>query len=91
MIDDHSPLPAHAQPQRRRLLWVLAAGLLLWALPMLLLLGLWGWHATLTQMAAFFTRAALLTFCGAYAVLPYVPVSYTTPTLPTNRAVCILV
>ena len=72
LIDDHSPLPAHAQPHRRRLLWVLAAGLLLWALPMLLLLGLWGWHATLTQMAAFFTRAALLTFGGAYAVLPYV-------------------
>jgi chromate transporter len=51
---------------------VLAAGLLLWALPMLLLLALWGWDATLTQMAAFFTRAALLTFGGAYAVLPYV-------------------
>jgi chromate transporter len=72
LIDDHSPLPDHAQPERRRLLWVLAAGLLLWALPMLLLLALWGWHATLTQMAAFFTRAALLTFGGAYAVLPYV-------------------
>jgi chromate transporter len=72
LIDDHSPLPDHAQPERRRLLWVLAAGLLLWALPMLLLFALWGWHATLTQMAAFFTRAALLTFGGAYAVLPYV-------------------
>lgn len=72
LIDDHSPLPDHAQPERRRLLWVLAAGLLLWALPMLLLLALWGWDATLTQMAAFFTRAALLTFGGAYAVLPYV-------------------
>jgi chromate transporter len=72
LIDDHSPSPAHAQPQRRRLLWVLGAGLLLWVLPMLILVGLWGWDATLTQMAAFFTRAALLTFGGAYAVLPYV-------------------
>ena len=31
-----------------------------------------GWHGTLTQMGWFFTKAALLTFGGAYAVLPYV-------------------
>ena len=31
-----------------------------------------GWTATLTQMGWFFTKAALLTFGGAYAVLPYV-------------------
>ena len=30
------------------------------------------WHGTLTQMSWFFTKAALLTFGGAYAVLPYV-------------------
>jgi chromate transporter len=33
---------------------------------------LFGWDAVLTQMAWFFTKAALLTFGGAYAVLPYV-------------------
>jgi chromate transporter len=32
----------------------------------------WGWDGTLTQMGWFFTKAALLTFGGAYAVLPYV-------------------
>jgi chromate transporter len=32
----------------------------------------WGWDGVLTQMAWFFTKAALLTFGGAYAVLPYV-------------------
>jgi chromate transporter len=32
----------------------------------------YGWHHTLTQMGWFFTKAALLTFGGAYAVLPYV-------------------
>ena len=32
----------------------------------------YGWGATLTQMGWFFTKAALLTFGGAYAVLPYV-------------------
>jgi chromate transporter len=31
-----------------------------------------GWDHALTQMAWFFTKAALLTFGGAYAVLPYV-------------------
>jgi chromate transporter len=31
-----------------------------------------GWDAVLTRMAWFFTKAALLTFGGAYAVLPYV-------------------
>ena len=32
----------------------------------------YGWNGTLTQMAWFFTKAALMTFGGAYAVLPYV-------------------
>lgn len=39
---------------------------------MALLTAALGWDATLTQMAWFFTKAALLTFGGAYAVLPYV-------------------
>jgi hypothetical protein len=37
-----------------------------------LLTATYGWHHTLTQMGWFFTKAALLTFGGAYAVLPYV-------------------
>jgi len=32
----------------------------------------YGWDHTLTQMGWFFTKAALVTFGGAYAVLPYV-------------------
>ena len=32
----------------------------------------YGWDGALTQMGWFFTKAALLTFGGAYAVLPYV-------------------
>jgi len=32
----------------------------------------YGWEGTLTQMGLFFTKAALVTFGGAYAVLPYV-------------------
>ena len=33
---------------------------------------MYGWQGTLTQMGWFFTKAALVTFGGAYAVLPYV-------------------
>ena len=43
-----------------------------WLLPMAALLAAYGWNATLTQIGWFFTKAALLTFGGAYAVLPYV-------------------
>jgi chromate transporter len=39
---------------------------------MALLNARYGWTGTLTQMGWFFTKAALLTFGGAYAVLPYV-------------------
>ena len=72
LIDDHTPTPAHARFSRTRLAWVLGIGALLWAAPMLWLIASVGWSATLTQMAWFFTKAALLTFGGAYAVLPYV-------------------
>ncbi len=72
VIDDHSPLPAHAVFSARRLLWIAAIGLLLWAAPMASLSAIYGWEHTLTQMGWFFTKAALLTFGGAYAVLPYV-------------------
>ena len=72
LIDDHTPTPAHAQFRRSRLAVVLAAGALLWLLPMGALVAWQGWSGTLAQMGWFFTKAALLTFGGAYAVLPYV-------------------
>ncbi len=72
LIDDHTPTPAHARFSWPRLLQISVAGLLLWALPMALLAAVLGWQHTYTQMAWFFTKAALLTFGGAYAVLPYV-------------------
>jgi chromate transporter len=72
LIDDNTPTPEHAQFRWPRLCRVLIIGLLLWALPMGLLTSLLGWDHTLTQMGWFFTKAALLTFGGAYAVLPYV-------------------
>ena len=72
LIDDDTPTPPHAVFRPRRLAWVLAVGAALWLLPMAALLLMHGWQATLTQIGWFFTKAALLTFGGAYAVLPYV-------------------
>jgi chromate transporter len=72
LIDDDAPPPVHAQFSRQRLLRTALIGIGLWAAAMLLLFASFGWQATLTQMGWFFTKAALLTFGGAYAVLPYV-------------------
>ncbi|MCZ4306948.1 chromate efflux transporter [Zoogloeaceae bacterium G21618-S1] len=72
IIDDDTPSPAHARFSWSRLAGVLATGAVLWLVPMGLLTAVLGWGHTLTQMAWFFTKAALLTFGGAYAVLPYV-------------------
>jgi chromate transporter len=72
LIDDDTPAPAHARFSRRRLATVLAAGLALWLASMAALVALQGWQGALTQMGWFFTKAALLSFGGAYAVLPYV-------------------
>lgn len=46
--------------------------MLLWLVPMAALTLMLGWAHPLTQMSWFFTKAALMTFGGAYAVLPYV-------------------
>lgn len=71
-IGDNTPAPAHARFTARRLVQVLTAGAALWLVPVAALIAAWGWDGTLTRMAWFFTKAALLTFGGAYAVLPYV-------------------
>jgi chromate transporter len=72
IIDDDTPTPEHAKFRWSGLAKVAVLGGLLWLLPMGLLTATFGWDHTLTQMGWFFTKAALLTFGGAYAVLPYV-------------------
>ncbi len=72
LIDDHTPTPAHAVFAWGRLYRVLGVSLLLWAAGIGALTARYGWDGVLTQMAWFFTKAALMTFGGAYAVLPYV-------------------
>ena len=70
--DDDSASPDHARFSKRRL----AVTLLLWALatlaPLAAVASFGGWNGILALMARFFTRVALLSFGGAYAVLPYV-------------------
>lgn len=72
LIDDDTPTPPHARFSRARLVRVLAVGGALWLGAMAVLVATGGWHGLLAQMGWFFTKAALLTFGGAYAVLPYV-------------------
>ncbi len=72
LIGDTTPTPAHARFKPARLAAVLAIGAALWLLPMGALVAWQGWGSTLSAMGWFFTKAALLTFGGAYAVLPYV-------------------
>jgi chromate transporter len=72
VIDDDTPTPSHAKFSFKTLTRFLVIGFTIWLSAMLLLVWRYGWDATFTQMAWFFTKAALLTFGGAYAVLPYV-------------------
>jgi chromate transporter len=72
LIDDATPTPEHARFSWGRFAAVLGVGLAIWGGAMALLVVRTGWEGTLTEMAWFFTKAALLTFGGAYAVLPYV-------------------
>jgi chromate transporter len=72
LIDDDTPTPPHARFSTRRLAAVGLAGVGLMLVVWLLLAAWGGSRGTLAQMGWFFTKAALLTFGGAYAVLPYV-------------------
>ncbi len=71
-LDDHSPAPAHTLYSHDRLIKSVAIGVGLWVVTLGALALLLGGHHTLTRMGGFFTQAALLTFGGAYAVLPFV-------------------
>jgi len=72
LIDDDTPTPPHARFTWARFRRVLVVGLALWAGVLGAIASAGGWDGVLAQMGWFFTKAALLTFGGAYAVLPYV-------------------
>jgi chromate transporter len=72
VIDDATPMPEHARFRASRLAAVIVVGMLLWGGTLGGLAWSFGATGELVQMGWFFTKAALLTFGGAYAVLPYV-------------------
>jgi chromate transporter len=72
LIDDDTPAPEHALFSWNRMVRILLTGIVIWLTVMAMLLARYGWEGTFTQMGWFFTKAALLTIGGAYAVLPYV-------------------
>ncbi len=63
-IDDETPTPEHAKFHWLRLAKLILVAIALWLLPILALGAYFGWHHSYTQMAWFFTKAALLTFGG---------------------------
>lgn len=72
IIDDDTPVPEHALFKWSKFISYLTLGLIIGLGVMALLFNAYGWDGTLTQMGWFFTKAAMVTFGGAYAVLPYV-------------------
>jgi len=72
LIDDDTPLHDNKRFNWTRVLMIAIVGIGLWLAAMTVLYSGFGWQNPLTQMGWFFTKAALVTFGGAYAVLPYV-------------------
>jgi len=72
LIDDDTPTPDHARFTLRGLFEACAIGIGLALAAWLALAAVYGVDGTLARMGWFFTKAALMTFGGAYAVLPYV-------------------
>ena len=65
-------LPDHVRPNLARALKVSAVWLALWLVPVIALLALYGEANVFSQIALFFSKMAMVTFGGAYAVLAYV-------------------
>jgi chromate transporter len=72
VISDEQESPVHARPNLARALWVSIVWLTLWLTPTAIVGAIRGWDSTLFKEGLFFSKAAVVTFGGAYAVLPYV-------------------
>ena len=72
LIDDDTRTPEHARFRATKLARVVYVGLMLGGTVLGALAWRGGVDGLLVQMGLFFTQAALLTFGGAYAVMPYV-------------------
>ncbi|MFP5505565.1 MAG: chromate efflux transporter [Gammaproteobacteria bacterium] len=67
LFDDDTPAPAHVRFRPGRLVALILLFVAVWVAAIALLV-----QPDLRDMGEFFTKAALVTFGGAYAVLPYV-------------------
>ena len=67
-----SKLPEHARPTVARALRASSVWLALWLIPVIALLATLGSGNVFSQIAVFFSKMAMVTFGGAYAVLAYV-------------------
>jgi chromate transporter len=63
---------AHTKPSRARAVRIALAGAALWGMPLLVLAALTGPDSVYVQEGVFFSKAAVVTFGGAYAVLAYI-------------------
>jgi len=72
VISDTAEPPAHTRPSLARAVRVVLVCLALWWLPVVLFATWLGPKHTVVREGIFFSKAAMVTFGGAYAVLPYV-------------------
>src|SRR3979490_2115699 len=72
VIDDRHAPPEHTRPSVGRAIRVAIVWLAIWWTPVLLAGVLFGTGHTIFREGIFFSKAAVVTFGGAYAVLPYV-------------------
>jgi chromate transporter len=72
VISDEQESPEHTWPSLARAIRVSIFWLALWLTPTLIVGAIRGWDSTLFKEGLFFSKAAVVTFGGAYAVLPYV-------------------
>jgi chromate transporter len=70
LLGEH--LPPHARPTIARALFASSIWLALWLVPVAVIVLTLGWHDTFSEIALFFSKMAMVTFGGAYAVLAYV-------------------
>lgn len=71
-VADELTSSASTQSPWRRAARVFTTTLALWWIPVVVAGALQGWQGTLFRQGLFFSKAAVVTFGGAYAVLPYV-------------------
>jgi chromate transporter len=72
VLSDDQLAAEHTRPSLQRALKVVIVCVGLWLAPTLIAGATMGWQSTLFKEGVFFSKAAVVTFGGAYAVLPYV-------------------